>query len=150
MAGCHEIRDRIHVRKSGLELDGPSRRREAIECKWIYKKKTNADGNVHVYKARIVARDGKKNQGVDYDDTFSLVAMLKSSRVLIVIAAYFDYEIWQMDFKTTFLNGMLSKDVYMIQPEGFVDPANVNKVCKLQCSMDRSKHHKVEIFALMK
>jgi hypothetical protein len=123
---------------------------KAIENKWIIKRKIDVDGNVTLYKARLVAKGFRQNQGVDYDETFTLVAMLKSSRILIVIAAYFDYEIWQMDFKTTFLNGMLSKDVYMIQPEGFVDPANVNKVCKLQCSMDRSKHHKVEIFALMK
>ena len=58
--------------------------------------------------------------------------MLKSVRILLAIAAYFDYEIWQMDVKTAFLNGILSEDVYMIQPEGFVDPANANKVYKLQ------------------
>ena len=45
--------------------------------------------------------------------------MLKSVRILLAIAAYFDYEIWQMDIKTAFLNGMLGEDVYMVQPEGF-------------------------------
>jgi hypothetical protein len=57
--------------------------------------------------------------------------MLKSVRILLAIAAYYDYEIWQMDVKTAFLNGRLSEDVHMVQPEGFVDPANVGKVCKL-------------------
>ncbi|MBJ4306819.1 hypothetical protein JGD87_23840, partial [Salmonella enterica subsp. enterica serovar Derby] len=52
-----------------------------------------------------------------------------------VIAAYFDYEIWQMDVKTAFLNRNLSEDVYMTQPEGFVDPKNASKVCKLQKSI---------------
>jgi hypothetical protein len=70
-------------------------------------------------------------QGVDYDETFSPVAMLKSIRIILAIAAYFDYEIWQMDVKIAFLNRNLDEDVYMIQPEGFVDPTNAGKVCKL-------------------
>src|SRR4051812_28902051 len=61
--------------------------------------------------------------------------MLKSVRIVLAIAAYFDYEIWQMDVKTAFLNGNLDEDVYMIQPEGFVDPQNASKVCKLQKSI---------------
>ena len=60
--------------------------------------------------------------------------MLKSIRVLLAIAAYYDYEIWQMDVKIAFLNGNLLEDVYMTQPEGFVDPKNPKKVCKLQRS----------------
>ena len=61
--------------------------------------------------------------------------MLKSIRILLAIAAHFDYEIWQMDVKTAFLNGNLEEDVYMIQPEGFVDPTNAGKICKLQKSI---------------
>ena len=61
--------------------------------------------------------------------------ILKSVRILLAIAAYFDYEIWQMDVKTAFLNGNLSEDVYMIQPEGFVYPKDAGKVCKFQRSI---------------
>ena len=61
--------------------------------------------------------------------------MLKSVRIILAIAAYFDYEIWQMDVKTAFLNGNLTEDVYMMQPEGFVDPTNAGKICKLQKSI---------------
>ena len=106
-----------------------------IECKWIFKKKTYADGNVTVYKAQLVAKGFRQIQGIDYEETFSPVAMLKSVRILLAIAAYYDYEIWQMDVKTAFLNGMLSEDVYMIQPEGFVNPQYAGKVCKLQRSI---------------
>jgi hypothetical protein len=106
-----------------------------IECKWIFKKKTDMDGNVQIHKARLVAKGFRQVQGIDYNETFSPVAMLKSVRIILAIAAYFDYEIWQMDVKTAFLNGNLEEDVYMIQPEGFVDPENASKVCKLQKSI---------------
>ena len=54
---------------------------------------------------------------------------------MLAIAAYYDYEIWQMDVKTAFLNGNIEEELYMIQPNGFVDPKDVDKVCKLQRSI---------------
>ena len=75
------------------------------------------DGNVTVYKARLVAKGFRQIHGVDYEETFSPVAMLKSIRIMLAIAAFHDYEIWQMDVKTAFLNGNLTEDVYMVQPE---------------------------------
>ncbi|CAA7021408.1 unnamed protein product [Microthlaspi erraticum] len=105
---------------------------KAIECKWVFKKKIDMDGNIQIYKARLVAKGYKQIHGVDYDETYSPVAMLKSIRILLATAAYYDYEIWQMDVKTAFLNGKLEEDVYMIQPEGFTSPENAGKVCKLQ------------------
>jgi hypothetical protein len=60
--------------------------------------------------------------------------MLKSIWILLEIAAYFDYEIWQMDVKMIFLNGNLTENVYMTQPKGFVDPKHDGKICKLQKS----------------
>jgi hypothetical protein len=65
--------------------------------------------------------------------------MLKSIRVLLAIAAYFDYEIWQMDVKIAFLNGNIEEELYVVQSEGFVDPMDTNKVCKLQRSIYRLK-----------
>ncbi|KAK1608512.1 hypothetical protein QYE76_032185 [Lolium multiflorum] len=109
--------------------------RKAVENKWIFKRKTDADGNVTVYKARLVAKGFRQIQGVDYDETFSPVAKLKSVRILLAIAAFFDYEIWQMDVKTAFLNGDIEEELYMVQPKGFVDPKNADKVCKLQRSI---------------
>jgi hypothetical protein len=109
--------------------------RKAVENKWIFKKKTDADGNVTVYKARLVAKGFRQIQGIDYDETFSPVAMLKSVRIMLAIAAFFDYEIWQMDVKTAFLNGNIEEELYMVQPKGFVDPKDADKVCKLQRSI---------------
>ncbi|KAI3672503.1 hypothetical protein L6452_38592 [Arctium lappa] len=106
-----------------------------VGSKWIFKKKTDMDGNVHTYKARLVAKGYTQTYGVDYKETFSPVADVKAIRILIAIAAYYDYEIWQMDVKTAFLNGHLNEDVYMVQPEGFVSPKHPKKVCKLQRSI---------------
>ena len=99
-------------------MDSPDVR-QAIENKWIFKKKTNADGNVTVYKARLVAKGFWQVQGVDYDETFSHVAMLKFVRIMLAITAFYDYEIWQMDVKTAFLNGFIKEELYMMQPESF-------------------------------
>ena len=82
-----------------------------------------------------MAKGFSQVQGVDYDETFSPVAMLKSVRIMLAIAAFFDYGIWQMDVKTAFLSGFLKEELYMMQPEGFVDPKNAYKVCKLQRSI---------------
>ena len=71
--------------------------RKAIENKWIYKRKTDADGSVTIYKARIFAKGFRKVQGVYYDEIFSLVLMLKSVQIMLGIATF--YEIWQMDVK---------------------------------------------------
>jgi hypothetical protein len=82
-----------------------------------------------------VVKGFKQIHGIDYNETFSPVAMLKSVRILLAIASYFDYEILQMDVKTTFLSGNLTEDVYMTQPKGFVDPKHAGKICKLQKSI---------------
>jgi hypothetical protein len=97
-----------------------------IGCKWVLNKKIDNDGNVHIYKARLVAKGFKQIYGFN---------LLKSVWILLEIAAYFDYEIWQMDVKMDFLNRNLTEDVYMTQPEGSVDPKYAGKICKLQKSI---------------
>nr|GEY37139.1 hypothetical protein [Tanacetum cinerariifolium] len=75
------------------------------------------DGVVHTYKARLVAKGYTQTPCIDYEETFSPVADIRAIRILIAIAAYYDYAIWQMDVKTAFLNGYLNEEVYMEQPE---------------------------------
>ncbi|GJZ57750.1 retrotransposon protein, putative, ty1-copia subclass [Tanacetum coccineum] len=78
--------------------------------------------------ARTVGSKWLFKKKTDMDD-------IRAIRILIAIAAYYDYEIWQMDVKTAFLNGHLSEEVYMEQPEGFVNPKYPNHVCKLKRSI---------------
>ncbi|GKB01355.1 retrotransposon protein, putative, ty1-copia subclass [Tanacetum coccineum] len=81
-----------------------------VGCKWLFKKKTDMNGNVHTFKARLVAKGITQTYRVDYRETFSHVADIRAIRILLAIAAFYDYEIWQMDVKTFFLNGHLSED----------------------------------------
>ncbi|GJV63237.1 retrotransposon protein, putative, ty1-copia subclass [Tanacetum coccineum] len=90
---------------------------KTISSKWLFKKKTDMDGAVHTFKARLVAKGFTQTYRVDYEETFSPVVDIRAIRILIAIAAYYDYKIWQMDVKTAFLNGHLSEEVYMEQPE---------------------------------
>nr|GEW08505.1 retrotransposon protein, putative, Ty1-copia subclass [Tanacetum cinerariifolium] len=122
-----------NVRRGRL-VDLPSNGK-TIGSKWLFKKKTDMNGNVHTYKARLVAKVFTQTYGVDYEETFSPVADIKAIRILIAIAAFYDYEILQMDVKTAFLNGYLDEDIYMVQPEGFIDHKHPRKVCKLQKSI---------------
>nr|GEW49341.1 retrotransposon protein, putative, Ty1-copia subclass [Tanacetum cinerariifolium] len=105
---------------------------ETVGSKWFYKKKTDMDGNVHTCKARLVAKDFAQTYKVDYKKTFSPVVDIRAIRILIAIIAYYDYEIWQMAVKTTFLNVHLSKEVYMVQPKGFFDPKHPNQMLMTQ------------------
>ena len=91
-----------------------------IGCKWVYKRKRGIDGKVETFKARLMAKGYTQKEGIDYEETFSPVAMLKSIIILLSIAAHYDYENWQMDVKIEFLNGNLEKEIYMMQPEGFM------------------------------
>ena len=101
----------------------------------VFRRKYNTDGSIQTFKARLVARDFKQKRGIDYFDTYALVARLTSIRVLFAIASIYNLHVHQMDVKTAFLNGDLDKEIYMEQPEGFVLLGNEKKVCKLVKSL---------------
>nr|GEZ17295.1 hypothetical protein [Tanacetum cinerariifolium] len=106
-----------------------------VEMQSMRDNETDMDGAVHTYKARLVAKGFTQTPWIDYEETFSPVADIRAIRILIAIATFYDYEIWQMDVKTVFLNGYLNEEVYMEQPEGFVNQKFPNRVCKLKRSI---------------
>ena len=93
-----------------------------IGTKWIFRNKTNEEGNVIHNKARFVAQGYSQMEGVDYDETFAPVARMESIRILLFRACHLKFKLYQMDVKTTFLNGIFKEDVYIAQPKGFIDP----------------------------
>lgn len=103
--------------------------RKAIDSKWVYKIKRNAIGEIERYKARLVIKGYSQVKGIDYDETYSPVARYSSIRFLLAMAAKFNMIIHQMDAVTAFLQGELSEEIYMQQPDGFNDKSG--KVCRL-------------------
>lgn len=93
--------------------------RKPIGRKRVLKKKKNAEGKVEKYKARLVAKDYSQVSGIDFGDIFSPVAKVSSIRLLLSVLVAFDFEVEQMDVKTTFLHRDLEEEFYMNQPEGF-------------------------------
>jgi transposase InsO family protein len=108
---------------------------KAVGCKWIFRVKKDAHGEVQRYKARLVAKGFSQIQGMNFDETFSPVAKFATIRTVLALAAVHGWEIHQMDVKTAFLNGDIDHEVYMQQPEGFVEHGSEGKVCKLHKSI---------------
>nr|GEU41784.1 zinc finger, CCHC-type [Tanacetum cinerariifolium] len=91
-------------------------------------RKLKVDGTIEKFKARLVIQDFKQKSGIDYFDTYALVARISTIRLLIAMASIHNLIIHQMDVKTAFLNGELEDEVYMNQPLSFIMPGNENKV----------------------
>ena len=104
-------------------VDCPSDRK-TIKCRWTYVLK--ADGR---YKARLATKGYTQVQGIDYEETFSLVARYKSIRYLLAHAALLDWEIEAMDVKLAYLHRVLDEEIYIEQLEGFIAEGEENKVC---------------------
>ena len=103
-----------------------------IGTKWIYKNKSDEQGIVTRNKARLVAQGYTQIEGVDFDETFAPVARLESIRLLLGVACFLKFKLFQMDVKSAFLNGYLNEEVYVEQPKGFVDPNCPDHVYKLK------------------
>uniref|UniRef100_H3G6E3 Reverse transcriptase Ty1/copia-type domain-containing protein n=1 Tax=Phytophthora ramorum TaxID=164328 RepID=H3G6E3_PHYRM len=109
--------------------------RKAIGCRWVFRVKENQAGEIERFKARLVAKGFSQKYGIDYDETFAPVAKFTSIRIVLSLAAKYGLKLHQMDVKTAFLNGVLDEDIYMAQPDGYVDEDHPDHVCKLKRSL---------------
>jgi hypothetical protein len=102
-----------------------------IGLKWVYKLKKNSNGVVTKHKARLVAKGYVQTQGIDFEEVFAPVARLDTIGLILAMEANKGWEVHHLDVKSAFLNGELEEEVYVEQPEGFVEEGNENKVLKL-------------------
>lgn len=107
--------------------------KRAISSKWVYKIKTNADGSVDKFKARLVIKGFSQRKGIDYNQTFSPVARTSTIRTVLSVAANEGMKLAQIDVSTAFLYGELEETIYMHQPEGYGDGSG--RVCRLKRSL---------------
>ncbi|GKA69561.1 retrovirus-related pol polyprotein from transposon TNT 1-94 [Tanacetum coccineum] len=103
-----------------------------IKLKWIFKVKQDEFGGVLTNKARLVAKGYRQEEGIDFEESFAPVARIEAIRIFVANAVNKNMTIYRMDVKTNFLNGELRQEVYVSQPEGFVDQDNPTHVYRLK------------------
>ncbi|GKA11952.1 retrovirus-related pol polyprotein from transposon TNT 1-94 [Tanacetum coccineum] len=103
-----------------------------INVKWLWKNKTDVENIVIQNKSCLIAKVYSQQEGIDFEELFSLVARLEAVRMFVAYAAHKNFTIYQLDFKTAFLNGPLKEEDFVSQPGGFVDPDFPNHVYRLK------------------
>nr|GFB70617.1 retrovirus-related Pol polyprotein from transposon TNT 1-94 [Tanacetum cinerariifolium] len=103
-----------------------------INMKWLWKNKRDEENTVIRNKSRLVAKGYAQKEGVDFEESFAPVARLEAVRLFITYATHKSFTVYQMDVKTAFLYGPLNEEVYVNQPDGFVDPYHLDKVYRLK------------------
>jgi hypothetical protein len=106
--------------------------KNVIGSKWVFKNKMNEQGQIVNNKARLVYKGYAQVEGQDFDETFAPVARLEAIIMFLAYACHKNFKVYQMDVKSSFLNGDLEEEVYMEQPEGFSLTDNPDYVCKLK------------------
>lgn len=142
------IRDEFsaHQKNQTYEIIPLPLDKTAIGCKWVFKTKYNAQGDMH-FKARLVAKGYEQEYGVHYQETYAPVARLTSMRLLLALAAWFQWEVEQLDVVTAFLNPHLSEEIYMEPPEGM--ELEVGKVLRLNRTLYGLKQSPYEWYSDM-
>jgi hypothetical protein len=126
---CFSVLEQVLILTS--VLCSRPKNQHVIHNKWVYMIKRKVDSSVERFKARLVAKGFKQKAGIDYIDTFNPVIKLASIRLLLALAVNFDCLIRQLDISNAFLHGTLTEELYMEQPQGFVNKTHADFVCKL-------------------
>jgi Reverse transcriptase (RNA-dependent DNA polymerase) len=124
--------------------------KKPVGCRWIYKIKYNSNGSIERYKARLVAKGYTQTYGIDYKETFALVAKMNTIRVLLSVVVNLDWKLYQMDVKNIFLQGTLEDEVYMNLPPGHPKENDKNLACKLNKSIYGLKQSLREWYAKLR
>jgi hypothetical protein len=119
------------------ELTTLPKGRSPIGCKWVFKAKQDANGNISKYKARLVAKGYTQKEGIDFTQTYSPTASKSTIRLLISVAALKGYSISQLDISNAYLHADIDEEIFMVQPEGFTQLSKNGEklVCRLKKSL---------------
>ena len=129
MASCAELHVWDYVALTSLPQDV-----NVLPVKWVYKIKTDENGEVTSFKARLTPKGFKQIKGVDFFEVYAATGMYKTKRVGLSLAAKWDHELEQLDIPTAFLNADVEEDIYMALPEGYRE-GHEGMVCKLRKSL---------------
>nr|GEZ68804.1 retrovirus-related Pol polyprotein from transposon TNT 1-94 [Tanacetum cinerariifolium] len=102
-----------------------------LTLKWLFKNKNDEENTFIRNKSRLVVRGYRQEEGVDFKESFASVARMEAIRIFLAYVVHKSFTVFQMDVKTTFLHGLLKEDVYVCQPEGFIDDDHLSHVYKL-------------------
>nr|GEZ18610.1 Gag-Pol polyprotein [Tanacetum cinerariifolium] len=103
-----------------------------LTLKWLFKNKHDEEQTVIKNKSRLVVRGYRQEEGINFEESFALIARMEAIRIFLAYAAQKSFTVFQMDVKTAFLHGSLKEDVYVCQPEGFIDANHPSHVYKLK------------------
>nr|GEZ47196.1 retrovirus-related Pol polyprotein from transposon TNT 1-94 [Tanacetum cinerariifolium] len=110
-----------------------------LTLKWLFKNKHDEEQTVIRNKSRLVVRGYRQEEGIDFEESFPSVARMEAIRIFLAYVAHKSFSVFQMDVKTAFLHGSLKEDVYVCQPEGFIDVDHPSHVYKLKKALYRLK-----------
>nr|GEZ42400.1 retrovirus-related Pol polyprotein from transposon TNT 1-94 [Tanacetum cinerariifolium] len=110
-----------------------------LTLKWLFKNKHDEEQTVIRNKSRLVVRGYRQEEGIDFKESFPLIARMEAIRIFLAYAAHKSFTVFQMDLKTAFLHGFLKEDVYVCQPKGFIDDDHPSHVYKLKKALNGLK-----------
>jgi hypothetical protein len=117
------------------DLVPPPRGNRVIGAKWVFRNKLDKNRVITRNKARLVAQGYNQEEGIEYKETYALIAQLEAIRLLLAYACSQNFKLFQMDVKSAFLNGYINEEVYVSQPPGFENYEHPNYVYKLKLAL---------------
>nr|GFC21250.1 retrovirus-related Pol polyprotein from transposon TNT 1-94 [Tanacetum cinerariifolium] len=103
-----------------------------LTLKWLFKNKHDEEQTVIRNKSRLIVRGYRQEEGIEFEESFTPVARMEAIRIFLAYAAHKSFTVFQMDVKSAFLHGSLKEDMYVCQPEGFIDADHPSHVYKLK------------------
>nr|GEX34905.1 hypothetical protein [Tanacetum cinerariifolium] len=142
-AWIESMKEELHqfIRLDVWELISSPNGIKPLTLKWLFRNKHDEENTVICNKTRLVVRGYRQEEGIDFEESFASVARMEAIRIFLAYAAHKGFIVYQMDVKITFLHGALKGDVYVCQPEGFIDsnhPSHVYKLKKALCGLKQA------------